>query len=158
MTTAITCRKATAADQHAIWQVRAASIRSLCQSHYAEKETEAWGSVPVPDDFADVIRGREFLVAESDGVIVGFGFLSQQRWELEALFVEPRFARRGIGGKILASLEAIARSAGLRRLTLSASLNSVSFYQAAGYRAVRETTWHHPAGFGLPCVDMIKEL
>ena len=94
MTTSISCRKATAADQDAVWQVRTASIRGLCKGHYAETEAEVWASTPIPNDFADVIRLREFIVAEHDRTIVGFGFLNQQTGELEALFVEPHFARR----------------------------------------------------------------
>lgn len=158
MVTAFSYRKAKSADQAAIWQVRAASIRGLCKSHYAENQTESWARVPVPDDFAAVIRDREFVVAESDGSIVGFGFLSQNMGDLDALFVDPRFAGRGIGTAILTSLEAIARCAGLQRVSLSSSLNARGFYEAAGYRVVCETTWCHPAGFSLRCVAMEKEL
>jgi putative acetyltransferase len=156
--TTIICRKATTADQETIWEVRTESIRGLCQSHYGEKVTEAWANAPVPDDFAEVICGRDFLVAEYEGIVIGFGFINRRTAELEAIFVKPHFARRGVGTAILTSLEAIARSAGLRSLTLSASLNAVSFYETAGYRTIRETTWFHPAGFSLPCVAMTKDL
>jgi GNAT superfamily N-acetyltransferase len=158
MKTAILCRGATTEDQNAIWQVRTASIKGLCKSHYGEKETEAWANASVPDDFAAVICGGDFLIAECDGIVVGFGFINRQTAEVKAIFVEPRFSRRGVGTAILTSLEAIARNAGLRQLTLSASLNAVSFYQAAGYRPIQETEWCHPAGFRLPCVAMAKTL
>ena len=97
-------------------------------------------------------------MAESTGAIIGFGFLDSQMRAIEALFVEPRFARRGVGSAILASLESAARHAGVRRLMLSSSLNAVNFYEATGYRAVQETIWRHPAGFSLSCVEMVKEL
>lgn len=47
----IVYRKATADDQEAIWQVRTASIRAHCRSHYSETDTEAWASMPVPYRF-----------------------------------------------------------------------------------------------------------
>lgn len=40
---------------------------------------------------------RQFIVAEYGGVIVGFGFLADLIGTLEALSVEPNFARRGVG-------------------------------------------------------------
>lgn len=158
MSPAIQIRKATPADEHPIWRVRTASIRALCMSHYGDELVEAWASAPPPENFADVIRERDFLVAQCSGEIVGFGFINRPSAQLEAIFVAPKFARRGIGTMLLASLEETARQVGLSHLTLSSSLNAVSFYNAAGYRVIEETTWHHPAGFSLECVQMAKEL
>ncbi|HWB14244.1 MAG TPA: GNAT family N-acetyltransferase [Pirellulales bacterium] len=156
--TPVVCRKATPHERHAIWNVRTASIKALCKSHYGEETAEAWANVPPPDDFEDVIRSHDFLVAENDTVLVGFGFLNQRTATLEAIFVAPEFARRGIGTAVLAALEEIARGAGLSRLGLSASLNAVGFYAQAGYQAIEPTIWPHPAGFDLPCVAMAKDL
>lgn len=158
MSTAIQIRKATEADEDATWRARTASIRCLCTSHYGEQLAEAWASAPRPDDFVAIIQDRDFLVAEFKSGIVGFGFIHRQHAEMEALFVAPDFARRGIGTALLAALEAKARQAGLKRLSLSSSLNAVSFYEVAGYLAIEETTWHHPAGFNLRCVEMAKAL
>jgi len=158
VTNVISYRKAAIADKDAIWRVRSASIRGLCKGHYGEELAERWASVRPPADFADVICERKFIVAEYGGVIVGFGFLADQMGTLEGLSVEPHFARRGVGTAIADLLEACARCAGVRSLTLSASLNAVPFYKTRGYREIRETTWHHPAGFSLPCVAMTKDL
>ena len=138
--------------------MRTAAIRGLCDSHYDESQVEAWAKVQPPGNFPDTILERDFLVAEGDGEILGFGFVDRYRAEVEAIFVGPEFSRRGIGSELLARLETIARQAGLQRLTLSSSLNAVRFYQAAGYQAIGETTWHHPAGFSLACVAMAKDL
>lgn len=154
----IVYRKATPDDQPAIWAVRTASIRALCRKHYDPTQTEAWANAPPPNDFSEVIRTRSFLVAECDGSIVAFGFLNRQTSELDAVFVAPDFARRGIGTAIVELLEGLARKAGLKSLTLSASLNAVEFYKAVGYRALAETTWCHPSGLKLSCVAMVKEL
>jgi putative acetyltransferase len=156
--TTIIYRKATAGDQDAVWQVRTASIRSLCKSHYGEKVAEAWAKVAPPDNFADVICGHDFFVAECEGAVVGFGFMNRQTAELEAVFVAPEFARRGVGTALVVALEETARQAGLARLNLSASRNAVSFYTALGYRTIKETLWCHPAGFDLPCTAMTKDL
>lgn len=157
-TGSVTFRPATPADVPAVWQVRTESIRSLCSGYYSAGDIEAWAGAPMPDGFAELVHTRDFLVAEQHRSVVGFGFLHRQAAELEALFVAPCCARRRIGTALLSALEAIARDAGLRSLKLSASLNSVDFYTAAGYQRLGETTWSHPAGFRLACVGMTKRL
>ncbi|HEX5442721.1 MAG TPA: GNAT family N-acetyltransferase, partial [Pirellulales bacterium] len=134
------------------------AIRGLCQSHYSSVDREAWASAAMPDGFAGLVLTRDFLVAELDGAVVGFGFLNRETAELEALFVSPGVARRGIGKAILRSLERIAHDVGLTSLRLSASLNSVEFYAAVGYQATGEIFWNHPAGFRLACAGMAKRL
>ncbi len=158
MNATIVYRRAVIEDLPAVWRVRTDSIRVLCRSRYDEQQTEAWASAPAPDDFSEVIRTRDFLVADRESAVVGFGFINRNAAVLEALFVAPEFGRQGIGRALLTLLEQIARQAGLPALGLSSSLNAVPFYQAAGYHAIAETTWRHPAGFELPCVEMTKAL
>lgn len=152
----ITYRRARWAEVPDLWRVRTESIRSLCQGYYHGDDIEAWAGAPMPDGFAELVHTRDFLVAEQRGAVVGFGFLHRPAAELEALFVAPGFARRGIGTALLRALETIARDAGLKSLNLSASLNSVKFYGAVGYERVGDTVWVHPAGFRLACVAMTK--
>lgn len=141
-------RQALPTDVPEIWQARTESIRALCSGYYSAGDIEAWASAPMPGGFAELVHTRDFLVAEQRGAIVGFGFLHRQAAELEALFVAPRFARRGIGTALLRALETIARDAGLKSLKLSASLNSVEFYAAAGTSVGRFPATYKPAGRG----------
>jgi GNAT superfamily N-acetyltransferase len=112
----------------------------------------------MPDVFGELIRTKEFFVAECDGLVIGFGFLDQEARQIEAIFVAPSFVRHGIGSALLGMLERTAQEAGCTSLRLSASLNAVAFYNAAGYRAEKEATWQHPSGFALPCVHMQKTI
>ena len=46
----------------------------------------------------------------------------------------------------------------MARLHLSASLNAVPFYRAAGFVALREEAYAHPSGISLASVAMEKVL
>ena len=70
----------------------------------------------------------------------------------------PARAGLGIGKRLLAALEQLARGRGIARLHLSASLNAVPFYRAAGFVALREEAYAHPSGISLASVAMEKQL
>ncbi len=71
--------------------------------------------------------------------MVGFGDLNLKAGEVEAVFVDPQFGRRGIGSQVLQALEELARKQGLTVLIVDASLNAVEFYVRAGYRQAEPT-------------------
>jgi putative acetyltransferase len=151
-------RKANPADKQAIWCVRTRGIRESCKSHYAPEEIDAWSSSSMPENFEDVITSKDFLVADEQNLMVGFGFLDRATARIEAVFVSPDFQRKGIGRQLLDALEMIAREAGLQALSLSSTLNAVEFYKSAGYRVREHAKYIHPSGFTLDCVLMEKAL
>jgi len=71
--------------------------------------------------------------------------------------VHPAWARRGIGGLILAACENAAREAGFTRLEMGATLSGVAFYRANGYAALEEMEVALGNGDALPIVRMAKE-
>ncbi len=134
----IKIRPAAVEDRQALWQVHTQAIRQSAKSHYDAAQIEAWAGRLSPDYYRpdpDV-----FLVAEvEDGGVVGFGEINIDAGEVEAVFVDPKFGRRGIGSHLLQALEELARRQGLTALVVGASLNAVEFYVRAGYRQVRPT-------------------
>jgi N-acetylglutamate synthase-like GNAT family acetyltransferase len=157
-TQAITLRRATAADAEGIWQVRIRAIRSGCKNHYAADIIDAWVSNPMPASFQSYIEVEPFYVAELNSHIVGFAGLKRATAEFDALFVAPEIGRAGVGVRLLRHVENVARELLLTKLTLNASLNSVSFYKAEGYcegsRGMHATT----SGLQIACVHMEKNL
>jgi len=75
-----------------------------------------------------------------------------------ALYVDPRYGRRGIGRELLDNLEEVARERGLPDLELKASLKAVAFYLACGYERVAEAALRLSDGTELRCVRMRKRL
>jgi GNAT superfamily N-acetyltransferase len=53
--------------------------------------------------------------------------------ELEDLFVDPRFQRRGVARELIADVMESARAAGSRRLSVVANPHAMAFYTAVGF-------------------------
>ena len=87
----------------------------------------------------NAIEQQRVRVALVDGERVGFAewvVVSEHEWELEGLFVEPAIMRRGIGGRLVQDVFALARVAGVRRVGLIAEPHAGAFYERQGF--VRE--------------------
>jgi hypothetical protein len=65
-----------------IWSVHTSAIRKLCRSHYTPEEIDIWSSFFKPEMYEEAIASREFLVAEEDGIVAGFGSLNKQTQEI----------------------------------------------------------------------------
>lgn len=77
--------------------------------------------------------------------------------KIRAFFVDPGWARQGIGSLILAACERAAFDAGFTRLEMGATLTGVPFYRARGYRACDHLTVPLPHGQSLAIVRMEKQ-
>jgi putative acetyltransferase len=91
----------------------------------------------------DVTEGRGvFLVARQDGVAVGCGAvrrISPTTAEVKRMFVTAAVRGGGVGIRVLAELEAWARSAGITRLVLEAGdrqADAIRFYERSGFVAI----------------------
>lgn len=78
--------------------------------------------------------------------------------KVRAFFVDPAWARRGIGSLILETCERAALDAGFTRLEMGATLTGVPFYRARGYREAGRLATPLPDGGSLAIVRMEKRL
>jgi GNAT superfamily N-acetyltransferase len=152
-------RRATEEDAEAIGDVHRRSIRELCAALYPPEVIEAWARPREPGHYSRRIRDKDFFVAEDEGArLVGFGVLSRETREVEAVYVHPEVKRRGVGLKLLRTLEELARALGIETLRLNASLNGVPFYERAGYVWLEQGTHRLGNGVEVACVLMSKRL
>jgi GNAT superfamily N-acetyltransferase len=86
---------------------------------------------------ADLARGFT-LVAVGPKGLEGLGVLDGI--EIRRVYVRPKLQGRGTGTRLVHALEDEARKRGLARIELQASLSSVGFYRALGYREGAEET------------------
>ena len=156
---AFSVRRARREDEEAIGRTHVASIRELCRTHYRPEEIEAWATASRGINFyVRAIERKDFYVAEEGGEIIGFATLNPAGGEVEAVYVHPATTRRGVGLKLLTTLEARAREGGLRSLHLCASLNAGEFYERAGFERRYLTSHRLANGVEIACVLMSKEL
>ena len=103
---------------------------------------------------------RDKLFTGNDASAGGARLLdpSHEPARVRAMFVSPRFARRGLGRRILEACEAAARAAGFTRVELMATLPGVPLYRAAGYVDQERFDVLLPDGVALPCIRMVKPI
>lgn len=170
----ITLVAATVADIPSMWTVRTRALRTQSAGHYAAEVLARWTSWPAPDSYPRLLSAGGGVLALDDGRIAGYAILDAGKAcaaqpagntgaganaglpasaEVDAIFVDPDYAGRGIGKQLLRALEIMLPGAPLH---LYASLNAVPFYQSAGFRPLERTQYEHPSGLQLDCVHMAK--
>ncbi len=79
-------------------------------------------------------EGRTYI-AEEEGSVVGFATWIEAGgiFELEDLFVDPGWRRRGIATALLNRIAQILRARGVERLEVTANPHALGFYRAAGF-------------------------
>jgi GNAT superfamily N-acetyltransferase len=79
-------------------------------------------------------EGRTY-VAEEGGSLVGFATWIEAGgvFELEDLFVDPGWRRRGIAAALVDRIAEVLRARGVQRLEVTANPHAMGFYRAAGF-------------------------
>ncbi|NHZ90005.1 GNAT family N-acetyltransferase [Massilia sp. CCM 8733] len=154
----LTLRAALLADIDAMWALRTRAILHSCPGHYPAEVIAPWSAAPAPRSYPGLVQSGGALIAQERGAMLGYAIVDLDAGEVDAVFVDPAAGGRGIGKTMLAALEPMALARGCTRLHLSASLNAVAFYQAAGFVALRNAVYAHPSGVALDCVEMEKAM
>ena len=87
-------------------------------------------------EFADqAVRQGRTRVAVADGRIVGFAstVVGDTAVEVEDLFVDPAWMRRGVGLALVVDMIVTAQAQGCRRLEVTANEHARAFYARAGF-------------------------
>jgi N-acetylglutamate synthase-like GNAT family acetyltransferase len=152
-------RPATLSEIPALQALIATSARQLQTNEYTPEQIEAALGTVYGVDTVLVEEGTYFVaVSDSNPAdFAGCGGWSKHKtlfggdhWtsrddelldpatdaaKVRAFFVNPIWARRGVGTALLDACEAAAREAGFRRAEMGATLTGVKLFSAHGYRA-----------------------
>jgi len=157
------------------------AIVTITLSSVSDEELTEHGGPNYESPFRDVLRlsavwrdpnlvnGEELLVAEVDGDVVGLVAIEDRTPELELVDIDvPRGHQgRGIGTQMVEFVEGLARSRGMRAVTLGTSRNasgtpwnSLPWWQARGYRITHEeeNAWTRSLGPGFREIRMRKDV
>ena len=121
------------------------ALRDVFRRSSLSNEGDRMNLLAHPDalDLSDlaVIEGRT-RAAVADDAIVGFTswLHTGETFEIEDLFVDPEWMRRGIGRALVLDLIAIARGHGVRRVEVTANQHALAFYRKAGFVVDHEVT------------------
>jgi ribosomal protein S18 acetylase RimI-like enzyme len=81
------------------------------------------------------LAGGRTHVAEQNGMLVGFATWAETAgtMELEDLFVDPDYMRRGIATALVSRIAEVLRARGAERLEVTANPHALGFYRAVGF-------------------------
>ncbi len=163
----------------ALTELIARSVRALGAGYYSPRQIEL-SLIHVFGVDTLLIHDQTYYVIDDDSVYAGCGGWSKRRTlfggdqiksgednlldptqeaaRIRAFFIDPLYARRGLGKRLLETCETAAQQAGFSRFELAATLSGVPLYEACGYRAVKELLVPMPENEVLPIVQMEKTL
>jgi predicted N-acetyltransferase YhbS len=173
-------RLATEADIAALHVLIPESVRALSAHYYTPQQIES-ALIYIFGVDTQLIVDRTYLVAETNGRIVGCGGWSKRKTlfggdqsktgqvdslldprreaaRIRAFFVHPDWSRQGIGRQIIVACEAAARQAGFKTMELVATLPGEPLYAALSYTVSERIAIPMPDGVALPAAKMAKSL
>lgn len=173
-------RQAVAGDIPRLTALMEESVLHLNIQDYSQRQVESALEHIFGIDHQLITDGT-YYVAEVEGEMAGCGGWSrngklyggeQVHWmpqesqvgsmqdaaKIRAMFVHPKFARQGVGTRLMQICELAARRAGYRRLELIATLTGVPFYHKVGFVPLDTFDLVMPDGHSLQAVKMAKQL
>jgi GNAT superfamily N-acetyltransferase len=172
-------RQATSADLSAIAALIDASVRGLSEPFYTPEQIESSLRYLFGPD-SQLIADGTYYVADVDGQVVASGGWSRRLTlhggdqskhgedpvidperepaRIRAFFVDPRWARQGLGRLLFYECSTAARAAGFRELELTATLPGEPLYTTLGFTVVERGAVRMPDGVELPTARMRRAI
>ena len=163
----------------ALTELIARSVRALGAGYYTPRQIEL-SLVHVFGVDTQLIHDQTYYVIDHNGTYAGCGGWSKRRTlfggdqlkagednlldplqeaaRIRAFFIDPAYARRGLGKQLLELCETAAQSEGFTRFELAATLSGVPLYETCGYQAIKEFAVPMPEGEHLTIVQMEKNV
>jgi len=173
----MTCRLATPGDIDALRGLMDAAIAELQKPFLTELQIASSHAIMGLD--TQLVEDATYFVVESDGEIAGCGGWSRRATlyggdrtpgrsaallnpstdaaRIRAMYTRPRYARKGVGRRILSACEEAARREGFQRMELMSTLSGEPLYLACGYHVLERLT-DPRGGVPVPLVHMRKVL
>jgi len=132
---AVALRPYLPADAKRCAEIFRSSVEELAADDYDEAQREAWASRADDEQaFGAKLAGELTLLAVIDDAIAGFASLKGAE-EIDMLFVDPEFARQGVGRTLVDALTRLAEARGAKRLTTEASDVAKPLFEREGFTA-----------------------
>ena len=156
-----TLRRLSVDDLSTARYIHTASFTGSAPGHYSPDDIEAFNAFVRSPRYADLLLGNNAVAAWIDTEMVGTAAWSPGEGRsptarVVMVAVRPLFTSGGIGRLLVDHIEAEAREAGFQALEVSATLNSVGFFEELGFRIVRGGEWALPLGHEIAVVFMRK--
>jgi N-acetylglutamate synthase-like GNAT family acetyltransferase len=149
-----TIRPARAEDAGDISAVILRALRETNAKDYGDEIIARVEQSFGPDAVRALMTKRTVLVAIIGSRLVGTASLDGN--VVRTVFVTPDVQGRGVGSRLMAEIERIARERDIRSLTVPSSVTAERFYARLGFMAVRDS--YHGAERTIIMERMLDEL
>lgn len=113
------------------------TVRRVNARDCSPEQIRAWAPRVYPDAFWHWrFRRYRVLVAEDDGVIIGFAGLARTG-EIDCFYVNHARQHRGVGSALMARIEREARGQGNSRLRADVSTTAEPFFRCMSFQVAR---------------------
>lgn len=130
----MTFRAYRSADCPALAALFHQTVHRVNAKDYTREQLDAWATGQVNlEQWDQSLRIHRCIVAEENGVIVGFGDMDKTGY-LDRLYVHADYQRQGIATEICTQLEQGVSGT----ITTHASITAKPFFLHRGYRIIRE--------------------
>ncbi|MCA1992370.1 MAG: GNAT family N-acetyltransferase [Coleofasciculus sp. S288] len=104
---------------------------------YSQEQVNAWAPKSMNyQEWKDKLIQKISYVADDNGKIVGFGELEEDG-HIDCFYCHKDFQGKGIGTKLLETIQSKAESLGIKRLFVEASITAKPFFEAKGFKVVK---------------------
>lgn len=129
-------RNALSTDADAISVVIMAALRESNAQDYSPDIISQVQQSFSPSAISRFLSQRQVFVACIDGQVVATGSLDQNT--VRSLFVDPIFQSKGIGSRLMTTIESKAAQSGVKLLRVPSSITAEGFYRSLGYLKIRD--------------------
>lgn len=154
----LTIRYALPSDAENICHVHHSAVQALRKGLYEEKILDAWIAAITPVNIRDGMNltNSIWFIAEAGSKTVGFVALESEK--IRSLYVHPECQSKGIGSRLLESLESEAAIKNINKIFLNSSLNACKFYESHGYAMIKKIVFKLNETVGMECFEMAKDI
>jgi N-acetylglutamate synthase-like GNAT family acetyltransferase len=132
-------RRATLTDADGISRTVIRTLRETNAQDYAPEIIDAVVFNFTPERVTSLIENRQVYVAMVCGKIVGTASL--QGSVVRTVFIDPDHQGKGIGSRLMDTIESVAQAKSISSLSVPSSLTAEGFYKKLGYNPVREVLY-----------------
>ncbi len=119
------------------------ALDAIAGSGYTAEQIAAWTQNFTEERMKHVLENDTVIVVEMDNVIAGFATLTDQgetAGNLDLLYVDPKFSRRGVGKRLIRAIEDEALRLDMTALWVDASAPAMHRLLQLGYRFREKNT------------------
>lgn len=134
------------------------AVREGAAQAYDARQREAWSPAPpTGEGWRARVEEAETIVAERDGVLLGFMTLDIDSAYLDFAYVSPEVMGQGVAAALYAVIEGRARVKGHVVMETEASLLAEPFFRRQGWRVIKRQEIERD-GVKIPNARMEKRL